>query len=131
MDIRIPELRVEEAELLASINKLNKYKPINFDELNKKYHIELFGVRSKLLAIYYSKLPIIPNPEISFHPNIEYQIYEAYLNYLTRYRDMFNKHPVFYNLSSEDDINKIILEINQLGEKIDSINMHLTKLKHN
>jgi hypothetical protein len=124
----IPDLRVEEAEVLAIINKLKRDEINNFLEVNEYYHTKLFQIRTKLLEKYFEHLPSIPDHNGQLFPKQEYEIYESHRNYLLRYLEMLNKHPLFYTVGKTTETRKVSLEIMNINEKIKNINNYLNIL---
>lgn len=91
IDMGLIELRIEEAEILAKINKDNKADLKTVE----KYYNELYVSRYKLLEKIFSKLPKLP-VKGSLAIKDEFDIVSLHYEYHRRYFEMLTKHPCYY-----------------------------------
>ena len=123
IDYEMIDLRVNEAEILATINN-NK---VDF-ETAKQIFIDLYDARTKLLARMFSKLPKIPFPGTTL-PENEFSILTEYYEYNKRYIEMLSKHPCFYTYKNPEQKLSVEKEIEKNKESTAQLFAYLTMLK--
>lgn len=124
MSITIPDLRVEEAELIASIKKLKKED----DQL--QYYTKLYIVRTKLLEIYHQKLPKNKTLDNFESKQESYDFYSLQQQYFNKYLETLNNHPVFYDKHNLYDLHKIQSDILNVKKSLIFIEEQLYRIVH-
>ncbi len=121
--LTIPDLRAEEAELIASIKKLSK-EDTPFDYYNK-----LYDVRIKLLGMYHQRLPNNTSLDNFKSRQEKYDFFAQQHQYFLKYLETLNGHPVFYDMNKQFDLYKIQTDIINVKKSIKFIESQLDLIK--